>query len=62
MIKEFENAIQKARASFANGDDVGTVSWITRACGTVPQANASDEEYENVFQRLSDFVARGEGK
>ena len=62
MIKEFENAIQKARASFANGDDVGTVSWITRACGTIPQANASDEEYENVFQRLSDFVARGEGK
>ena len=62
MSKDFKNSIQKARESYKKGDDVGTVSWLTRATGTVPQANASDEGYESVFQRLSDFVTEGKQK
>ena len=60
--KDLKEAIQKARKSFNKKDDVGTVSWLTRAAGAVPKANTSDEEYEKVFQRLSDFVTKGEQK
>jgi DNA repair ATPase RecN len=59
MSKELKDAVKNAQNSFKKGDDVGTVSWITRAAGTVPRANSSDEDYEKVFQHLSDFVTKG---
>jgi len=62
MSKELKDAVKNARNSFKKGDDVGTVSWITRAAGTIPQANSSDEDYEKVFQHLSDFVTKGADK
>ena len=59
MSQDLKETLQKARDSYKNSDDVGTVSWLTRATGTVPQASNSDEDYEKVFQRLSDFVTKG---
>ena len=57
MAKGFKHAVAKARQSYKKGNDVATVSWLNRAAGAVPEANESDDGYEAVYDRLSDYIA-----
>ena len=62
MNSDLRNALAKAIKSYNKKDNVGLVSWLTRATGTFPQANESDSAYEGIFQRLSNFVTGGGNK
>ena len=60
MASGFKKAVAKARQSYKKGDDVATVSWLSRAASAVPAANENDDSYDAVYNRLSDFVTKGQ--